>query len=350
MVFLGINGFGRIGRMILKLAIERDMEVRAINEPNTCDTAFLAYIFKHDSTHGRFFGKAVPEGDCLNINGMKIRVYRERDPSKVPWLNTSVDYVVDSSGKFTCRNEANKLLCGGAKKAVVCGLSDDIPMYLCGINLKKYKSSEKIVSLGACCTNCLAPIAKVLNDKFGIASALVTSLHSVTHGQQVLDAVGKQYRLSRGAFQNIIPTAPKAFDAVTKVIPALKKKILGIQYRVPTPNVSVMSISVQLKKCTSYKQVKCVIREAAENDFKGVLGYTEEQAVSTDFLGSTCSSVFDASAGQMLNPKTYHLVSWYDNEVGYSSRVLDTVKHMEEQDIIAREMAMLKQRRKKQKC
>ncbi|WP_188473944.1 glyceraldehyde-3-phosphate dehydrogenase [Hafnia psychrotolerans] len=326
---VGINGFGRIGRIVFRAAQERsDIEIVAIND--LLDAEYMAYMLKYDSTHGRFEGTVEVKDGHLVVNGKTIRVTAERDPANLKWNEVNVDVVAEATGLFLTDETARKHIAAGAKKVVLTGPSkDDTPMFVMGVNHKEYKGQE-IVSNASCTTNCLAPLAKVINDNFGIVEALMTTVHATTATQKTVDGPShKDWRGGRGASQNIIPSSTGAAKAVGKVIPALNGKLTGMAFRVPTPNVSVVDLTARLEKGASYKDICAVIKKAAaEGDLKGVLGYTEDDVVSTDFNGEKLTSVFDAKAGIALNDNFVKLVAWYDNETGYSNKVLDLISHI----------------------
>lgn len=325
---VGINGFGRIGRVVFRAAQERkDIEVIAINDLLEAD--YMAYMLKYDSTHGRFKGTVTVEGPHLVVNNKKIRITSERDPSAINWGALGVDVVVESTGLFLTKEVATKHLEAGAKKVVLSAPSkDDTPMFVMGVNHHQY-SGEKIVSNASCTTNCLAPLAKVVHDNFGIIEGLMTTVHSTTATQKTVDGPShKDWRGGRGATQNIIPSSTGAAKAVGKVIPSLNGKLTGMAFRVPTPNVSVVDLTVRLEKPASYQMICDAIKAASEGELKGILGYVDEEVVSTDFNGEKLTSVFDAKAGIALNDRFVKLVSWYDNETGYSNKVLDLVAHI----------------------
>ncbi|KAG7535927.1 hypothetical protein FFLO_03598 [Filobasidium floriforme] len=328
-VKVGINGFGRIGRIVLRNAIEHgDIDVVAINDP-FIDSDYLVYMFKYDSTHGRFKGDVSFEDGKLVINGQKINVYAERDPASIPWGTAGADYVVESTGVFTTTDKASAHLKGGAKKVIISAPSADAPMFVCGVNLEAYKSEYNVISNASCTTNCLAPLTKVINDKFGVVEGLMTTVHATTATQKTVDGPSnKDWRGGRGAGANIIPSSTGAAKAVGKVIPSLNGKLTGMSFRVPTPDVSVVDLVVRLEKGASYDEIKAAIKEAANGPLKGILEYTEDEVVSTDFIGSTASSVFDAKAGIALNDKFVKLIAWYDNEMGYSRRVCDLIAYV----------------------
>ncbi|UNM97421.1 type I glyceraldehyde-3-phosphate dehydrogenase [Ignatzschineria rhizosphaerae] len=325
---VGINGFGRIGRFVFRAACERnDIEVVGIND--LIDVDYMAYMLKYDSTHGRFNGTVEVKDGHLVVNGKTIRVTAERDPANLKWDEINVDVVVEGTGLFLTDETARKHITAGAKKVVMTGPSKDkTPMFVIGVNENTYKG-EDIVSNASCTTNCLAPIAKVLNDTWGIESGLMTTVHATTATQKTVDGPSaKDWRGGRGAAQNIIPSSTGAAKAVGVVIPELNGKLTGMSFRVPTPNVSVVDLTVNLKKPATYAEICAKMKEMAEGELKGVLGYTEDQVVSTDFLGEVCTSVFDAKAGIALTDNFVKVVSWYDNEIGYSNKVLDLVAHI----------------------
>jgi len=332
-VKLGVNGFGRIGRIVVRNAIlHGDVDVVAINDP-FIDLEYMVYMFKYDSTHGRFKGTVSTSNGKLVINGKSIDVYAERDPSAIPWGKSSADYVVESTGVFTTKEKASAHLKGGAKKVIISAPSADAPMYVVGVNLDSYDPKETVVSNASCTTNCLAPLAKVIHDKYGIVEGLMTTVHATTATQKTVDGPsGKDWRGGRGASANIIPSSTGAAKAVGKVIPALNGKLTGMAFRVPTADVSVVDLTVRIEKGASYDEIKATIKAASEGPLKGILGYTDEDLVSTDFVGDHHSSIFDAKAGISLNPNFVKLVSWYDNEWGYSRRVVDLVCEMAKRD------------------
>lgn len=325
---IGINGFGRIGRLVMRAAAERnDIEVVAIND--LLDTDYIAYLLKYDSTHGLFDGEVTVDNNNLVVNGKTIRITSERDPAALKWNEVDVDVVVESTGLFLTKETAAKHIEAGAKKVVMSAPSkDDTPMFVMGVNQDSY-AGETIVSNASCTTNCLAPLAKVLNDKFGIVDGLMTTVHATTATQKTVDGPSmKDWRGGRGAGQNIIPSSTGAAKAVGKVIPELNGKLTGMAFRVPTPNVSVVDLTVNLAKPTSYAEICAAMKEASEGDLKGIMGYTEDAVVSNDFVGDARTSVFDATAGIALTDTFVKLVSWYDNEWGYSNKVLDLVAHI----------------------
>lgn len=332
-VKVGINGFGRIGRIVFRNAVEHeDVEIVAVNDP-FIEPKYAEYMLKYDSTHGQFKGTVSVEGSDLNVNGKKVKFYTERDPAAIPWKETGAEYIVESTGVFTTTEKAKAHLTGGAKKVIISAPSADAPMYVMGVNEKSYDGKADVISNASCTTNCLAPLAKVINDKFTIVEGLMTTVHSYTATQKTVDGPsGKDWRGGRTAAQNIIPSSTGAAKAVGKVIPALNGKLTGMAMRVPTPNVSVVDLTCRIEKGASYEEIKKVIKEAAEGPYKGILAYTEDDVVSTDMIGNTNSSIFDAKAGISLNDNFVKLVSWYDNEWGYSRRVLDLLSYVAKVD------------------
>lgn len=325
---VGINGFGRIGRFVFRAALEQDdIEIVGIND--LLDPEYMAYMLKYDSTHGRFKHEVVAEGNQLVINGKAVRVTAEKDPANLAWGDIGVDVVIECTGLFLTDETARKHLQAGAKKVVLSAPSKDAtPMFVMGVNHNTYDGQD-IVSNASCTTNCLAPLAKVVHDNFGIIDGLMTTVHAVTATQKTVDSPSlKDWRGGRGAYQNIIPSSTGAAKAVGKVIPALNGKLTGMAFRVPTADVSVIDLTVNLAKGAKYEEICAVIREASENEMKGVLGYTEDAVVSQDFIGDTHASIFDAKAGIALTDTFVKLVAWYDNEIGYSNKVLDLVKHI----------------------
>ena len=325
---IGINGFGRIGRIVFRAAQHRDdIEVVGIND--LIDVEYMAYMLKYDSTHGRFDGTVEVKDGNLVVNGKTIRVTAERDPANLNWGAIGVDVAVEATGLFLTDETARKHITAGAKKVVLTGPSkDSTPMFVRGVNFDAYKGQD-IVSNASCTTNCLAPLAKVINDKFGIKDGLMTTVHATTATQKTVDGPSaKDWRGGRGAAQNIIPSSTGAAKAVGKVISALNGKLTGMAFRVPTPNVSVVDLTVNLEKPVTYAEICAELKRASENEMKGVLGYTEDAVVSTDFNGCSFTSVFDAAAGIALTDTFVKLVSWYDNETGYSHKVLDLVAHV----------------------
>jgi len=329
---IGINGFGRIGRLVLRAAVEKGATVVAINDP-FIPLDYMVYMFKYDSTHGQFKGEVKEDGTFLYVNGNKITVFNERDPVNINWASAGAEYVVESTGVFTTIDKALSHTKGGAKKVVISAPSADAPMFVMGVNHEKYDPSLQIVSNASCTTNCLAPLAKVINDKYGILEGLMTTVHATTATQKTVDGPsGKDWRGGRGAAQNIIPASTGAAKAVGKVIPELNGKLTGMAFRVPTADVSVVDLTVRLEKGASYAEICATIKEASEGAMKGILGYTDEDLVSTDFIGDARSSIFDAKAGIQLNNNFVKLVTWYDNEMGYSNRVIDLISYMQSKD------------------
>lgn len=328
-VSVGINGFGRIGRLVLRNALENPkVEVVAVNDPFiTAD--YAAYMFKYDSTHGRYKGEVSSTSDSITVNGKTIKVFNERDPASIPWGSAGAAYVVESTGVFTTTEKAEAHLKGGAKKVVISAPSADAPMFVIGVNQEKYDSSLNVISNASCTTNCLAPLAKVINDNFGIVEGLMTTVHSLTATQKTVDGPShKDWRGGRTASGNIIPSSTGAAKAVGKVIPELNGKLTGLSLRVPTVDVSVVDLTVRLEKAASYDQIKAAVKAASTGAMKGVLGYTEDDVVSTDFISDTHSSIFDSKAGILLNENFVKLISWYDNEYGYSARVVDLLVYI----------------------
>jgi glyceraldehyde 3-phosphate dehydrogenase len=326
---IGINGFGRIGRLVFRVAIERpDMQVVGINDLIEVD--YMAYMLKYDSTHGIFKGTVEVKDGNLVVNGKTIRVTAEKDPANLKWNEIGADYIVESTGLFLTLDTAQKHITAGGKKVVMSApAKDDTPTFVMGVNHKKLTKDMNIVSNASCTTNCLAPLAKVVNDNFGIAEGLMTTVHAVTATQKTVDGPSaKDWRGGRGAYQNIIPSSTGAAKAVGLVIPELKGKLTGMSFRVPTPDVSVVDLTCRLVKPASYEQIKAAIKAASEGELKGILGYTEDDVVSNDFLGDARTSIFDAKAGISLNDNFVKLVSWYDNEWGYSNKLVDLVEHM----------------------
>lgn len=328
---VAINGFGRIGRLVLRSGVkDKNLEFVAINDLVPSDN--LAYLFRHDSTHGRYDGTVSAAENTLKIDGRELRCFSEKDPANLPWKDMKVDYVVESTGLFTDRAGAGKHLSAGAQRVIISAPAKDkeIPTFVLGVNEEKYNAaSDTIVSNASCTTNCLAPLAKVVHDQFGVAEALMTTVHATTATQPTVDGPSKKdWRGGRGACQNIIPASTGAAKAVTLCIPELKGKLTGMSFRVPTPDVSVVDLTVRTEKETSFAQINAAMKAASEGKMKGVLGYTEDQVVSSDFITCPLSSVYDATAGIELNPRFFKLVSWYDNEWGYSCRVVDLIRYM----------------------
>ena len=331
-VRIGINGFGRIGRMVVREAAKNsNVEIVAINDLVPSNN--LAYLLKYDSTHGRFNGEVVAGQNSIGINGKNIECLSEKNPANLPWSDLNIDYVIESTGLFTASEKAAEHLKAGAKKVVISAptKSPEIKTLVMGVNHKNYDpENDNIVSNASCTTNCLAPIVKVVLDKYGIEEGLMTTVHAVTATQPTLDGPSKKdWRGGRGSNQNIIPASTGAAKAVGLCIPEIAGKLTGMSFRVPTPNVSVVDLTVKLSKSTNYEHVNASMKSASEGTLKGILGYTDEDVVSSDFIGSTYSSIYDAGAGIGLNDKFFKLVSWYDNEMGYSARLIDLVEYME---------------------
>nr|UZN45090.1 glyceraldehyde-3-phosphate dehydrogenase [Cynanchum auriculatum] len=330
-VKIGINGFGRIGRLVARVILSRDdCELVAVNDP-FITTDYMTYMFKYDSVHGQWKHHDIKVKDekTLLFGEKSVRVFGTRNPEEIPWAEAGAEFVVESTGVFTDKDKAAAHLKGGAKKVVISAPSKDAPMFVVGVNEHEYKSSLDVVSNASCTTNCLAPLAKVINDRFGIVEGLMTTVHSITATQKTVDGPSaKDWRGGRAASFNIIPSSTGAAKAVGKVLPALNGKLTGMAFRVPTVDVSVVDLTVRLEKEASYDDIKAAIKEESEGKLKGILGYTDEDLVSTDFLGDTRSSIFDAKAGIALSKNFVKLVSWYDNEMGYSTRVVDLICHM----------------------
>ncbi|MFW6267756.1 MAG: type I glyceraldehyde-3-phosphate dehydrogenase [Marinilabiliaceae bacterium] len=332
-VKIGINGFGRIGRLVFRAAVKKnDVQVVGIND--LIDVDYMAYMLKYDSTHGRFDGDVEVKDGKLVVNGNTIRVTSEKDPANLKWDEIGAEYIVESTGIFLTKEKAQGHLDAGAKKVIMSAPSkDDTPMFVMGVNQDKYTKDMNFVSNASCTTNCLAPIAKVLHDKFGIVEGLMTTVHATTATQKTVDGPSmKDWRGGRGAGQNIIPSSTGAAKAVGKVIPELNGKLTGMAFRIPTPDVSVVDLTCRLEKGASYEEVCKAMKEASEGELKGVLGYTDEPVVSNDFLGDSRTSIFDAGAGIGLNDNFVKVVSWYDNEWGYSYKVVELTQHMAKVD------------------
>ena len=327
---VGINGFGRIGRMVFRAAVQNfknDIEIVGIND--LLEPDYVAYMLSFDSVHGRFKGEVSVEGNNLIVNGKKIRLTAVKDPAELKWNEVGADIVVESTGLFLTKETCQKHIDAGAKKVIQSAPSkDDTPMFVYGVNHTAY-AGETIISNASCTTNCLAPLAKVINDTFGIKRGLMTTVHAATNTQKTVDAPSnKDWRGGRGIMGNIIPSSTGAAKAVGKVIPELNKKLTGMAFRVPTPNVSVVDLTVELNKAATYEQICAALKAASQGALKGVLAYTEEKVVSTDFIGEACTSIFDAEAGIALDDTFVKLVAWYDNEWGYSNKVLEMVRVM----------------------
>jgi len=331
---VGINGFGRIGRLVFRAAVAQPekFEVVGINDP-FIDVDYMVYMTKYDSMHGRFEGEVSAKDGKFVVNGKEIKVYDKMNPAEIPWSECGADYVVESTGVFTTTEKASAHFTGGAKKVVISAPSADAPMFVMGVNQDKYTKDMKVVSNASCTTNCLAPLAKVINDNFGIVDGLMTTVHSTTATQKTVDGPSKKdWRGGRAAAGNIIPSSTGAAKAVGKVIPELNGKLTGMAFRVPTLDVSVVDLTVNLAKPASYDEICKAVKAAAEGPMKGILDYTEDQVVSSDFLTDPHTSIFDAKAGIALTDKFVKLVSWYDNEWGYSNKVLMLIGHMAEVD------------------
>ena len=325
---IGINGFGRIGRLVFRVAMSKpNIEIVGIND--LLDAEYMAYMLRYDSVHGQFKGEIKVETGALVVNGKRIRVTSEMDPANLKWNEVGAEYVIESTGLFLDKDSAGKHIAAGAKKVVMSAPSkDDTPMFVMGVNNSKLTKETTIISNASCTTNCLAPIVKVLNDKFGIVEGLMTTVHSTTATQKTVDGPSKKdWRGGRAAAANIIPSSTGAAKAATKVIPELKGKLTGMSFRVPTINVSVVDLTCRLEKATTYEAIKAAMKEASETYLKGILGYTEEAVVSSDFIGDPRTSIFDAEAGIMLNENFVKVISWYDNEWGYSTKVIELVEY-----------------------
>jgi len=329
MVKIGINGFGRIGRLVFRAALTKSgVEIVGIND--LFDADYLAYMLKYDSTHGTFKGTIETNGNEMIVNGKKIRVTAEKDPANLKWGDIGADYVVESTGLFTEMEPAGAHLKAGAKKVIISAPSKDAPMFVMGVNEKTYKPSMNVISNASCTTNCLAPVAKVLHDNWGIIEGLMTTCHAVTATQKTVDGPSKKdWRGGRGAAQNIIPSSTGAAKAVGKVIPDLNGKLTGMAFRVPVLDVSVVDLTCRLAKPAKWEDIKAAMKKASEGPMKGVLGYTEDQVVSSDFIGDPRTSIFDADAGIALNDTFVKVVSWYDNEWGYSCKVVDLIAYID---------------------
>ncbi len=333
---VGINGFGRIGRLVFRAAVAQPekFEIVGINDP-FIDLDYMVYMVKYDTMHGHFSGDVKAEDGKLVVNGRKIDVFGEKDPSQIPWGKIDAEYIVESTGVFATTEKASAHLKAGAKKVVISAPAKDkeTPTFVCGVNLDTYRKDMKVVSNASCTTNCLAPLTKVVNDKFGIVEGLMTTVHSTTATQRTVDGPSKKdWRGGRAASGNIIPSTTGAAKACALVIPAVKGKLTGMSMRVPTLDVSVVDLTVSLAKPTTYEEICKAMKEASEGELKGILGYTEDMVVSSDFLGDPRTSIFDAKAGIMLNDHFVKLIAWYDNEWGYSNKVLDLIAHMHKVD------------------
>ena len=327
---VGINGFGRIGRLVFRAAVANpNVEIVGINDP-FIDPEYMVYMLTYDTVHGRFKGEASAKKDAIVVNGKEIKVYAAMNPAEIPWKACGADYVVESTGVFTTMDKAKAHLEAGAKKVVISAPSKDAPMFVMGVNNKEYKKDMNIVSNASCTTNCLAPLAKVINDNFGIIEGLMTTVHATTATQKTVDGPSKKdWRGGRGAAFNIIPSSTGAAKAVGKVIPSLNGKLTGMSFRVPTADVSVVDLTCRLEKATTYDEIKAAMKAASESEaLKGIVGYTEDAVVSSDFISDPRTSIFDANAGIMLNEHFVKLVSWYDNEWGYSNKVVNLIEYM----------------------
>ncbi|MDY0780017.1 type I glyceraldehyde-3-phosphate dehydrogenase [Tenacibaculum sp. IB213877] len=326
MIKIGINGFGRIGRLAFRSAMERDnVQVVAIND--LLDVEYLAYLLKYDSVHGRFKGTVEVKDGHLVVNGQTIRVTADRNPENLKWDEAGAEYVIESTGFFLTKEKAELHLKGGAKKVIISAPSKDANMYVMGVNHKDLSADETIISNASCTTNCLAPLAKVIHENFGLVEGLMTTIHSATSGQDAVDGPNSNWRRGRSVLNNMIPTTTGAAVAVTKVIPELKGKLTGMAVRVPTPDVSLVDLTFRTEKATSLKAILAKLKEASEADMKGILGYTEDEVVSQDFVTETRTSVVDAGASLELNENFFKVISWYDNEYGYATKIVDLLEH-----------------------
>ena len=332
-VKIGINGFGRIGRLVFRAAIDNpEVEIKGINDP-FIDLEYMKYMLRYDTVHGKFNGSIETDNGKLIVNGKTISVYASKDPAEIPWSECGAEYVVEATGIFKTIDKAAAHLNAGAKKVVISAPSADAPMFVMGVNNEKYTSDMNIVSNASCTTNCLAPIAKVLNDNFGILEGLMTTVHAVTATQKTVDGPSqKDWRGGRAAGFNVIPSSTGAAKAVGKVIPELNGKLTGMAFRIPTADVSVVDLTCRLEKGASYEEIKAAMKKASENELKGILGYTEDDVVSSDFIHDSRTSIFDAKAGIPLNDNFVKVVSWYDNEWGYSVKVIDLITYMAKVD------------------
>jgi len=329
MVKVGINGFGRIGRLVFRASLDNpNVEVLGINDP-FIDLEYMKYMLQYDTVHGQFKGTIGEENGKLVVNGKAISVFACMNPAEIPWKDCGAEYIVESTGVFTVTEKASAHFKGGAKKVVISAPSKDAPMFVMGVNNDKYTKDMKVVSNASCTTNCLAPVAKILNDEFGIVEGLMTTVHATTATQKTVDGPSmKDWRGGRAAAGNIIPSSTGAAKAVGKVIPELNGKLTGMAFRVPTLDVSVVDLTCRLEKAASYDAIKAAMKKASENELKGILGYTEDDVVSSDFIDDARTSIFDAKAGIALNDNFVKVVSWYDNEWGYSNKVVDLVEYM----------------------
>lgn len=326
MIKVGINGFGRIGSLAFRSIINRKgIEVVAINDLLSVD--HLAYLLKYDSVHGKFKGSIETGENSLTVNGKVIRITSQKNPKLVKWDDLNVDFVIESTGNFTDKRKAALHLKGGAKKVVISAPSKDAPMFVMGVNHTNLLKTDLVFSNASCTTNCLAPIVKVLHDNFGIEEGLVTTVHSTTASQNTVDGPSDKWRRGRAALNNMIPTSTSASDALSHIIPEMKGKILAMAVRVPIVDVSLVDLTVRLKNATSYQEIKAAMKYASENKLKGILGYTEDEVVSQDFVSESRTSVFDASAGLELNKNFYKIIAWYDNEFGYANKIVDLIQY-----------------------
>lgn len=329
MVKVGINGFGRIGRLVFRASLERDdVHVLAVNDP-FIDLDYMVYMLKYDTIHGRFKGTIDIKDDKLVVNGEEVTVFNLKEPENIPWSTVGAEYILDSTGIFTTTEKASRHFHGGAEKVIISAPSKDAPMFVMGVNDNQYEKDMKVVSNASCTTNCLAPLTKVIHENFGIIEGLMTTVHSTTATQNTVDGLSKKdWRGGRAAGANIIPSSTGAAKAVGKVIPELDGKLTGMSFRVPTIDVSVVDLTCRLEKEATYQEIKDVVKKASENELKGILAYTEEDVVSSDFYSDPHTCIFDAKAGIALNDHFVKLVAWYDNEWGYSNKVIDLIKHM----------------------
>ena len=326
MIKIGINGFGRIGRLAFRSAVKRDnVQVVAIND--LLDVEYLAYLLKYDSVHGRFDGTVEVKGGHLVVDGKTIRVTADRNPENLKWNEVGAEYVIESTGFFLTKEKANLHIKGGAKKVIISAPSKDAPMFVMGVNHKDMTANETIFSNASCTTNCLAPLAKVIHENFGIVEGLMTTIHAATSGQDAVDGPSSHWRRGRAVLNNLIPTSTGAAVAVAKVIPSLEGKLTGMAVRVPTVDVSLVDLTFRTEKATSLKEILAKLKEASEGELKGVLGYTDEQVVSQDFVSETRTSVVDADASLELNKNFFKVISWYDNEFGYATKIVDLLEH-----------------------
>jgi len=329
-VHVGINGFGRIGRLVLRASLNNPaVKVVCVNDP-FMDVEYMVYLFKYDSVHGRFKGTVEAKGGKLVINGNEIEIHTEKDPANIPWGKTGADYVVESTGVFLDVAKAGAHLKGGAKKVIISAPSPDAPMFVMGVNEETYKPEQNVISNASCTTNCLAPLAKVIDENFGIVEGLMTTVHAITATQKTVDGPsGKDWRAGRSGLTNVIPATTGAAKAVGKVIPKLDGKLTGMSFRVATADVSVVDLTVRLEKSATYEQIKEAMKKASQSDkLSRFVGYTEDEVVSSDFIGDTHSCIFDAKAGISLNGNFVKLIAWYDNEMGYSNRVIDLIVYV----------------------